>query len=151
MKCRHIVLVVTFPPVAAASRTTPVLCVRLALHAEQSGALGLSEHTRFYSGRSEDCLHMLPQTAMGRCNSIFLSRDWVTWRWELFWKMLPVKERKRVIDIRLWCLLQSSSDTGACRGSKQLVQNHCAESQIQPGLFPAVTFSASFSSTQGSF
>ena len=50
MECRHIVLVVMFPPVAAASRTTPVLCMRLAMHTEQSGALGLSEHTDFTQG-----------------------------------------------------------------------------------------------------
>lgn len=128
MECRHIVLVVMFPPVAAASRTTPVLCMRLAMHTEQNGALGLSEHTRFYSGRSEDCPHVLPKTAMGSCNSIFLSKDWVTWRWKLFWKMLAVKERERVKEIRLQFLLQSSSDTGACRGSKQVVQNYCTVS-----------------------
>ena len=148
MECCHIVLVVTFPPVAAALHTTPVLCMRLAMHTEQSGTLGLSEHTRFYSERSEDCPHVLPKTAMGSCNSIFLSREWVTWRWKLFWKMLAVKERKRVIDIRLWFLTQSSSDSGACRGSKQVVQNYCTVSHRSSLACSIVTFSAGFSSTQ---
>ena len=91
-------------------------------------SLGLVRTHRFYSGRSEDWPHVLPKTAMGSCNSIFLSRDRDTWKWKLFWKMLAVKERERVKEIRLQFLLQSSSDTGTCRGSKQVVQNYCTVS-----------------------
>ena len=63
MEHQCIVLNSPFPVMQLQHHTTPVLFVRLVMHTEQSGALGLAEQDRFYSGRSEDCPHTLPLLA----------------------------------------------------------------------------------------